>query len=300
MSVMKDSIIKKGLRYLCARHFLNFLPDRMYLKILYWACIGKKLDLDAPQTFNEKLQWLKLYDRKPEYTMMVDKYEVKKYIADIIGEKYIIPTLGVWNSFDEIDFDALPQQFVLKCTHDSGGIVICKDKSELDISAARTKIENSLKKNYYKYGREWPYKNVKPRIIAEKYMDTSDGQQLVDYKIMCFNGKAKCLFICTDRYSDSGLKVTFFDRDWNKLPFERHYPSDHNHIIRPKNLELMFVLAEKISKEMKFVRIDFYEVHDRVFFGEITFFPGSGIEEFTPAEWDLKLGSWISLTKEKE
>jgi len=152
------------------RGWLNFLSDKMYLKLIYRAKLGKKLDLKNPKTFNEKLQWLKLYNRKPEYTKMVDKYEVKKYVADLIGEEYVIPTLGVWEKFDDIDFDSLPNQFVLKCTHDSGGLVICKDKSKLDIASAKSKIENSLKRNYYKYGREWPYKNVKPRIIAEKFM----------------------------------------------------------------------------------------------------------------------------------
>ncbi|MBR5227165.1 MAG: glycosyl transferase [Clostridia bacterium] len=271
----------------------NIIPDKIYLKLVYKKRLGKKLNLKDPKTFNEKLQWLKLYDRNPKYTALVDKYEVKKYIEKQIGKQYVIPTLGVYDKFDEIDFDKLPNQFVIKCTHDSGGLVICKDKSKLNIEESRDKIENCLNTNYYYQGREWPYKNVKPRIIIEKYMEDNKGC-LFDYKFMCFNGEAKLSFVCTDR-DKKDLKVTFFDKEWNKMPFERHYKSSNEKIDRPKQYELMIQLAEKLSKDIPFVRVDFYEVDNQIYFGELTFYPGCGFEEFEPEEWDEKLGEFIKI-----
>lgn len=273
--------------------------DENYLKFKYRLYIGKKLNLDSPKSFNEKLQWLKLYDRKPQYTVMVDKYDAKDYVENVIGKEYIIPTLGVWDSFEEIDFDALPNQFVLKCTHDSGGVVICHDKRAFDKNKARKKINNSLKNNYYWMGREWPYKDVKPRIIAEDFIseteDDLNESDLNDYKLMCFNGTVKCSFICSERYSQNGLHVTFFDRDWNVMPFERHYPSVKEGLPKPQKYEEMVALAEKLSANIPFVRVDFYEVSGKIYFGELTLYPGSGFEEFTPEEWDYKLGSWLNL-----
>ena len=274
---------------------LRFLPDETYLKLKYRYKMKRKLNLDNPQTFNEKIQWLKIHDRKNIYTKLVDKYEVKKIVGEIIGEEYIIPTLGVWNRFDDIEFDKLPDTFVLKCTHDSGGLYICNDSTKFDIEQAREIITSSLKHNFYWSGREWPYKNVKPRIIAEEYLETDDLKCLVDYKLMCFNGKVKCIFVCSERYSSSGLKVTFFSRDWIKLPFERYYPMSQLEIEKPKNYNKMIELAEKLAKEISFVRIDFYEVLGEIYFGEMTFFPGSGWEKFKPNKWDYKLGSWIKL-----
>lgn len=271
------------------------MNDEEYLKKLFKCHMKRELNLDNPQTFNEKLQWLKLYDRKPEYTTMVDKYAVKKYVADIIGEEYIIPTLGVWNHFDEIDFDKLPNQFVLKCTHDSGGIVICKDKNKLDLKSAKKKIEKCLKRNYYWSSREWPYNDVKPRIIAEPYMEDSKAYELIDYKFMCFNGEVKCSFTCSERFSEDGLKVTFFDKDWNVMPFERHYPASKNPPKKPINYDKMIQFSEQLSKGILFVRVDFYEINGQLFFGELTFYPGGGFEEFTPEEWDYKLGDFLKL-----
>lgn len=274
----------------------NRMPDEKFLKKKFKLYIGYDLNLDNPKSFNEKLQWLKLHDRQSIYTTMVDKYEVKSYIASIIGDEHIIPTLGVWNSFDEIDFDTLPNQFVLKCTNDSGGVVICKNKSDLDKMTAKQKIEKCLNSNFYYWGREWPYKNVEPRIIAEAYMEDSSGEDLNDYKLMCFNGKVKCSFVCSERYSDEGLKVTFFDNDWSVLPFERHYPKSTRPIDKPENFNEMIQLAEKLSKDIPFVRVDFYDINGKIYFGEMTFFPGCGFEEFTPEEWDYKLGEWIDLS----
>lgn len=267
------------------------LPDFLYLKVLYRNKLHKKLNLTNPQTFNEKLQWLKLYNRKDIYTIMVDKYETKKYVSDIIGAEYIIPTIGIYEKFDDIDFGKLPNQFVIKCTHDSGGLVICKDKNTLKVEEVRKKLESSLKNNYYMYSREWPYKNVKPRIIIEKYM----GNNLNDYKIMCFNGNPYYTFVCTDRNTEKGLHVTFFDDKWNKMNFERHYPSSKEDIKQPVNFNKMMELSKILSKDIPFVRADWYEIDNKIYFGELTFFPGGGFEEFTPEEWDYKLGDLINL-----
>jgi len=275
------------------------IKDETYLKLRYELMMNKKLNLNNPRTFNEKLQWLKLYDRNPNYTKMVDKHEVKQYIENIIGKEYIIPTLGIYDKFEDINFEELPNQFVLKCTHDSGGVVICKDKENFDYCNAKKKLNNSLKNNYYYSAREWPYKNIKPRIIAEEYMEDKNSGELEDYKFMCFDGKVKCSFTCTERYSKDGLKVTFFDLDWKKMPFERHYPASDKEIKKPLNYECMIKLSEKLSKDIPFVRVDFYEVNGRIYFGELTFFPGSGYEEFEPEEWDEKLGNMLELPRKR-
>ena len=286
--------LKYGILSLSLRGYLRWLPDKTYLKWNYWANIKKRLNLKNPKTFNEKLQWLKLYDRKLIYTTMVDKYAVKKYVADRIGAEYVIPTLGVWDSPEEIDFDSLPNQFVLKVTHDSGGLVICKDKSKLDIEAAKAKLARSLKRDYYLQSREWPYKNVKRRILAEKFMvDASD--KLDDYKLLCFGGQVKCSFVCSDRFSGKGLHITFFDRDWQVMPFERSYPSVKEGVPKPVQYEKMVELAEILSMDIPFVRVDFYEVDGKIYFGELTFYPGSGFEAFQPESWDETLGQWIQL-----
>lgn len=273
---------------------LFHLDDEKYLKIRFKDSMGKDLNLKNPQTFNEKLQWLKLYNRNPEYTKMVDKYEAKEYVASIIGEQYIIPTLGIYDTWDEIDFDKLPNQFVIKSTHDSGGYAICKNKNSFDYNKAKKKIEKSLKHNFYYAGREWPYKDVKPRIIIEKYMEDNNSPELTDYKVMCFNSKPLITFTCTERFSE-GLKVTFFDKDWNKMPFERHYKSSEKEILKPQNYNTMMNLSEKMSKNIPFVRIDWYEINGELYFGEYTFYPGCGFEEFTPEEWDYKLGKLINI-----
>lgn len=272
----------------------RILPDSLYLKYIYKKLMNRSLDLKNPKTFNEKLQWLKINNRNPEYTTIVDKYAVKKYIADKIGSEYIIPTLGVWDNFDDIDFDALPNQFVLKCTHDSGGLVVCQDKLKLDMDAARKKIETSLSKNFYYMGREWPYKNVPHRIIAEQYM----SDDLRDYKLFCFNGVPRMTLVCSERFTKDGLKEDFYDEVWNHLQVQR--PEHDNAVLpieRPKQYKLMKELAAKLSEKMSFARIDFYEINERIYFGEITFFPASGFESFKPEEWDLKLGEWVELPK---
>ena len=296
---------RRGFWLACFEHlisirFTNILPDKLFLQIGFKIRYGRKIDFRNPKTFNEKLQWMKIYNRNPGYSKLVDKAEVKKWVASRIGEQYVIPTIGVWNTTKDIPYSELPEQFVLKCSHDSGSVVICKSKTSFDKEGAYKKLQEASKKNMFWWGREWPYKNVKPRIIAEQYMeDLSDGDgELTDYKFMCFNGKVKCVFTCTDRFSD-GLKVTFFDTDWNKLPFERHYPASEKQITPPKNLAKMIQLAEILAEEIPFVRVDFYESNETIFFGEMTFFPGNGMEEFRPEEWDYTMGNWITLPERR-
>lgn len=284
--------------YLSSKGFFNFMDDESYLKLMYRCKLGKKLDLNSPTTFNEKLQWLKIHDRNPLYSRMVDKYEAKKYVAEKIGDQYIIPTLGVWDHFDDIDFAQLPDQFVLKTTHDSGGIVICKDKNKLDISAAREKIEKSLRTNYYLHGREWPYKNVKPRIIAEQYMVDESGYELKDYKIFCFDGFARAMFIATDRQVEGEeTKFDFYDMNFKHLPFTNGHPNSSQEIRRPESFNEMRVLAEKLSQGIPQVRVDFYDINGQVYFGELTLSHFSGMTPFVPEEWDYKFGEWIKLPK---
>ena len=288
---MKKKDVSKKLKYA-----LKFLPDKMYIQIYYFLKFKHFCNLKNPQTFNEKLQWLKLNDRKELYTTLVDKYEVKKYVANIIGEEYIIPTLGIYNNFDEIDFDKLPNQFVIKCTHDSEGIVICKDKSKLNIKEAKEKIEKCLKYNFYYIGREWPYKNVKPRIIVEEYMEDKDKTtDLKDYKFMCFNSKMKCCFVCFDRDENNNPLINIYDPKWNKMPFQRKSEGSNRVLKKPNQYEKMIELAEILSKGMPFARIDFYAVDNKIYFGEITLYPAGGFKKFDPDEYDKILGDWLEL-----
>lgn len=281
--------------WLIANRKLEIFSDEQLLKYLYYDRLGGRLDLKNPQSFNQKLQWLKLHDRNPLYNRLVDKANVKEWVAERIGAEYVIPTYGIWDSFDEIDFSVLPNSFVMKCTHSSGGVLLCKDKEEINVEEYRQKLNHQLSRNLYYAGREWPYKDVKPRIIAEKYIGNKE-HQLNDYKLMCFGGKVRCTFVCSERNTSDGLKVTFFDNDWNVMPFERHYPQSSVKIEKPKQFQEMITIAEKLSEGIPFVRVDLYEEDENVFFGEMTFYPGSGFEEFTPEEWDYSLGDWIDLS----
>jgi hypothetical protein len=277
------------------RGWFNWMSDKNYLKMVYRIKMAKKLNLDNPQTYNEKLQWIKLYDRQPEYTRMVDKYEAKKYVAEIIGEEYIIPTIGVWNNANEIDFMKLPNQFVLKTTHDSGGIFICKDKSKFNFASAKKKLNDCLKHNFFWAMREWPYKNVKPRIIAEKYMEDETGE-LRDFKFFCFNGKVKAMFLATDRSNPKEeTKFDFFDEDFNHLPFTNGHPNSMKSFEKPDSFEEMKILASKLSEGIPHVRVDFYNINGQIYFGEITFFHWSGLTPFVPEDWDYTFGNWIKL-----
>lgn len=275
------------------------IPDSIYLRLLYYRRLGGGVNLKNPKTFNEKLQWLKLYDRNPEYTRMADKCDAKEYVANIIGRQHIIPTLGVWTRFDEINFDELPEKFVLKCTHDSGGIVICNDKDKFDKPAAKSKIEKSLKRNYYWAGREWPYKNIKPRIIAEKYLaDAEDNQiadELRDYKFFCFHGKVRCFKIDFDRFTNH--RANYYSTEKKLLKFgEKEFPPDFSKNLEiPPNINDMIRLAEKLSAGYPFIRVDLYDIAGQIYFGELTLYPACGFGAFIPPEWDLKLGEYLQL-----
>lgn len=269
-------------------------PDKMYLKLRYRLTTGRKLDLDNPVTFNEKLQWLKLYDRRPEYTVMVDKVKAKEYVADRIGTEYIIPTLGVWDDPDEIDFDTLPDRFVLKCNHNSGCLCICKDKSRLDIPKVKADLRKGLRKNYFLMGREWPYKDVPRKILAEKFMIDESGTELKDYKVFCFDGEPEIIEVDYGRFTEH--KRNIYGKDWDFIRMEIEYPSDEGHAIaRPNKLAEMLDLARRLSKGIPHVRVDFYSVGNRLYWGELTFFHGSGYEHFNPHEWDERLGRLIKL-----
>ena len=294
---MKDVTIFEKILLKLDYHRVIKINDITFLKLQYKKKMNRSLNLSNPQTFNEKLQWLKLYDRKDIYTTMVDKYEAKKYVANIIGEEYIIPTLGIYNSFDEIDFDKLPNQFVIKCTHDSGGLVIVKDKSKMDIKGVKKKINKCLKRNFYYMGREWPYKNVKPRILIEEYMEDEKYHELRDYKFFSFNGKVKCYKIDFNRFVKH--QANYYDTNAKLLKFgEEICPPDFNEKLdMPNGLEKMIYFAEKLSNNIPFARIDFYETNNKIYFGEITFFPASGFGKFVPEEWDRRLGDMINLKK---
>lgn len=275
--------------------------DKQYLKMRYSLAFGKSLDLENPKTYSEKLQWLKLYNRRPEYTTMVDKYAAKEYVANIIGKEHIIPTLAVYNSTREIDWDALPEQFVLKTTHDSGGIVICRDKGKLDKEAAVRKLDYALCHDNYSVTREWPYKNVPRRIIAEQLMESRpDTHDLPDYKFFCFDGEVKAMFIATDRQKKGEeTKFDYFDMDFMPLPFRQSHP--HATVLpeKPKHFEEMKEIAAKLSKGHPHVRVDLYEVDDNVFFGELTLFHFSGLSPFHPEDWDKVFGDMLTLPGER-
>lgn len=282
-------------KFQIVKTFAKCFSDRHYLELIFPLRAGYQLNLDNPQTFNEKLQWLKLYDHRPEYTQMVDKVEAKKYVSKIIGEEYIIPTLAVYERAEEIDFDALPNQFVLKCSHDSGGIVICKDKSTLNRKSVVRRLSRGIGKDYYYQNREWPYKNVKPRIIAEQYMSDL-GSEIDDYKVHNFNGTPKFVLLCRDRYKKTGLTEDFYDTEWNHLDIKRPgHPQANENVPKPEKLHEILRLASKLSEGIPFVRSDFYIIGNKVYFGELTFFPAGGMRPFVPSKWDKTFGDWITL-----
>lgn len=275
-------------------------PDELFLRLKFYFVMGEKLDLEHPKTFNQKLQWLKLHDKRAEYTMMVDKIEAKKYVASIIGDEYIIPTLGVYDSVEDIDFEKLPNQFVLKCSHDSGGVVVCKDKDTLDKTKALKKLKKGLKTNFNYDTREYPYKNVKPRIIAEEYMEDESGYELKDYKIFCFDGEPKMSFVASDRQKEGeDTKFDFYDLDWNRIPVTNGHPTSKLGIPTPPNYKSMLELAAKLSKGIPQVRVDFYNINGKIYFGELTFFHWSGLVPFEPKKYDEIFGSYIHLPIEK-
>lgn len=270
----------------------SFVPDKLYVKKLFKAKVGYPIHLDNPKTLNEKLNWLKLYNRKPIYTKLADKFEVKLIVAKLIGEQYVVKNLGKWKSFEEIDFNKLPNQFVLKCTHDSSGAIVCRDKSTFDYMAAKTKINNSMDLNYFYAYREWPYKNIKPVIIADEFLDDHSGKELNDYKFWCFNGEPKYMY-CTVKAKE--IYENFYDMDFNPVYINHGFARRVPEFEKPAKFEEMKTLAAKLSKGIPFVRVDFFYVDGRVYFGEFTFYDWAGIRPFSSYEQDLELGKLLTI-----
>lgn len=273
----------------------EYIPDKLFLKYQYHYVFGNKLNLKHPKTFNEKLQWLKLYDRNPLYTTLVDKYAVKQWVSKIIGDEYIIPTIATYDNIEDIKLDELPNQFVMKCTHDSGSIVICKDKNTFNFDNAKAILKSGLDHNFYIKHREWPYKNVPRRIIAEEYMEDDKTHELRDFKFFCMNGVCKALFIATDRMKNDEPFFDFFDTDFNHLKIVQGHPNNPDTILKPKSFHLMKELASRLSLGIPNVRCDFYEVNGKPYFGEMTFFHYSGLVPFNPEKIDKEWGAWITL-----
>lgn len=282
--------------YLIAKNsgVLNLLSDEAYTKLKYRIVMGKAIDLKDPQTFTEKLNWLKLHDRNPRYISLVDKWEVMGYVRERIGSRYCVEKYGVWDSFDEIDFSLLPNQFVLKCTHDSGSAFVCKDKSKMDVQTAKQFIEKSLAYNYYWYNREWPYKKIRPRILAEAYLSDAVQNGIADYKFFCFDGKPQFLFIATGR-AEGDTRFDFFDMEFNWIPVKQHYQNADVRPQKPECFDEMCCLAEKLSDGLKHVRVDFFQANGLVYFGELTFFHFGGYEKFEPEQYDCKFGRLLKL-----
>ncbi len=299
---------KKCIRYY-DRLFYQYAGDKAYIRKKFRITMGRELNLRNPETFNEKLQWLKLYNRNPLYTDMVDKYKARDYIVNRVGEEYLIPLLGVWDDPDQIDFGALPDQFVLKCTHNSGyGTCICQHKSVLDIERVKQDLRDGLAQDYYRTSREWPYKNVQRRIVGEKFMvdesSTDPTKALIDYKVFTFNGEPKLIYVYQSVHTGAGNKPVntycdVFDTEWNLQPVYQNFENDKTPPARPENLELMLELSKKLSKDIPFLRVDLYEINKKVYVGEMTFYSWAGFMPFTPEEWDFKLGGWIQLPEKK-
>ncbi len=279
------------------RYTASLWPDKLYLKIVYPLHMGKPLNLRNPQSFTEKLNWLKVNQKNENYSKLVDKYEVKKFVADRLGgDEHVIRNLGIWNSFDEIDFNSLPSQFVLKTTNGGGNtsVVICKDKTKLNIDECREKLRLKSGKIFIR-SREYPYYSVKPRIIAEEFIRTEDDE-LSDYKIFCFNGEPKFLFVGTERQKKgTEVKFDFFDTDFNHLPIRNGHENSSHHIPKPMNYEKMLEIASKLSAGFPHVRVDLYNVNGKIYFGEMTFFHFAGFVPFEPDEWDYKFGEFLKF-----
>jgi len=276
------------------------LPDKIYLQIRYFLTFGKCINYRNPKSFNEKLQWLKVYYKDSLFPKIVDKYAVRKFVTEKIGEQYLIPLYGKWSNAEEIPVDLLPEKFVLKCTHDCGSVVICKDKAAMDWPAILESLKKGLKdKSCYWDGREWPYRYVNPNIVAEMLLGEEDSD-LFDYKFFCFDGKVKCYKVDFDRFTEH--KANYFDLDKKLLPFgEEKVPPDWNKKLEmPENIDEMIHLAEVLAEGIPFVRVDLYNVHGKIYFGEMTLFPACGFERILPQEWEYTLGEWLQLPEKKK
>lgn len=272
---------------------LSFLPDKFYLKFVFWIKTGRKLNLKNPTGFNEKQNWLKLYDKHPEHTPLVDKIAVRDHITKELGEGYLFPLLGYWKSYDDIDFSKLPNRFVLKCNHDSGSVKLIMDKAKINHAELREFFENHLRMNAFSFGREFPYKGVKPYIMCEKYMESKNNSGLTDYKFFCFDGEPKIMFVATDRAVD--VKFDFFDMDFNHLDIYNIHPNADREIEKPETFDQMKDICRKLTKGIRFVRLDLYEIDGKIYFGEYTFYHGGGFHIFQPEEWEQRLGKWLYI-----
>lgn len=276
--------------------FAKHLPDSLYLRLVFYTKLKMRLNLSSPKSYNEKVNWLKLHDRKNEYHEMVDKYDAKQYVARLVGKKYTIPTYGVWDRFDQIDFSALPDRFVLKTTHDSGGVVLVRDKEKMDVAATRKKLEESLANNYYYLCREWPYKDIKHRIIAEELICNEVPD---DYKFFMFNGEMDSVMVCTDRASGHP-KFRFYNKNWKRLYYQKDYLEPESNVEKPENFEEMVQLAHTLAKGFVHVRVDLYNINGRVLFGELTLYDQGGFDTDITYETDLAWGAKMDLTQIKD
>ncbi len=282
------------------RGLLHWMSDSSFAHISYWLRFGKKLNLKNPILFNEKIQWLKLNDRRQEYIKMVDKIAMKELVSEYVGSQYTIPTLGVWNSVDDINWDILPKQFVIKWNHDSGSIVICRDKDSFDRESAIKKLRYGEKNNGYWYGREWPYKGVQPKLLAEPYLEDGTTKDLRDYKVFAFNGEVKLFLVASDRQKKGeSVKFDYFDTDGNHLDIINDHPQAQIPPALPSSFRQMIKMSEKISEGYPHLRVDFYEVDGNVYIGEFTLYHGSGLMSFKPDEWNAVMGDWITLPEKK-
>ncbi len=278
--------------------FAPLFPEKMYLKVLFKNRMNSKLDLKNPKTFSEKLQWLKLYDRKPEYATMVDKAEVKKYISEKLGEEYLIPTIGIYESVAEIPFDDLPEKFIIKCTHDSGSVFICDKKKDINFDEIKTKLTQNLKTPFFYCSGEWVYKNVKPQVIVEEFISDENGNSPVDYKFFCFNGVMEIFKIDYNRFTKRA--ANYYNKKCELLEIGKvnSIPDPTIKLDLPDNFKEMVEITEKLSKGIPFLRVDLYSVNNRIYFGELTFYPSSGIEAFV-GDGDNIMGDLLILPKRK-
>jgi len=290
-------MIRKILIKLLGMKWARLIPDRLYLQLKFFLKMGMRLQIKHPETFNQKIQWLKLYEKKEYYVNYVDKVLVRDIIAQRFSSDILVPIVGIYTTFDEINFHELPLKFVLKPSHLSGKIFVCKNKQSINYEELRQEVNLWMKSNYFWSYRELPYKFIKPRLIIEELLEDEEDKEFKDYKVMCFDGKVWCSFVTHNRSSKSNMYVDFYNRNWERLPFIRRYKSSNIFIEKPYNYEEMIRISEELGKEEKFLRVDFYEVNRKLYFGEITLYPGAGFESFNPLEWDYKLGSYIDLSK---
>ena len=285
-----------ALQMLSHAGLLFWLPDKTFLKLVYRVTFHRKLNLKDPKTYREKTQWLKLYHRDPLYTLLSDKYAMRDYTAQKLGEGYTVPLLGVWDRFEDIDFDKLPDRFVLKCTHDSGSTTICSDKASFNRKKAGAHFKKCLRRNFYLMSREWGYKNIRPRIIAEQYLADDSGCGIKDYKFTCMNGEPKYLFVCQNRGGEGGLQVDAYDMQLRHLPLkEENFKNSPKPFSKPESFDRMLEICKTLAEPFPLIRIDLYEVHGKVYLGEFTFYPTGGLHKFNPEEWDEIFGSGITL-----